>query len=61
MAGKKREILQAVPPTGLGIIRCNVCGDPLADHDIVTACPKLKGERMTVPRGKIRRTPKDYK
>lgn len=40
------------PDTGLGILVCQACGEPLRHHRIAQPCPAMRGERITV--GRIR-------
>lgn len=34
---------------GRGRILCGICDEPLVEHKLAHPCPKLKGERLSVP------------
>lgn len=35
---------------GNGIIICEGCGNPVRDHSLLSPCPALEGDRITVAR-----------
>lgn len=55
MPEKRKDPKRPVPERGLGLVKCQVCGEPVADHSLTEPCPLLiLGDQLTTGKNKLR-------